>query len=230
MHTRRPAHWTFTLSLMLIFCLPLPAGSEPSRLYRQQTGDQIQEFSWELNRQEELVVITSREEDGKYSTTCTQDGNTLLWSYSKGQRQLTVRRAENILQLSGRDGKTQLSRTIPLDHRPWYQALSYSLRTLILGTTEEVSFWMIRPDNLEPVRLEARKKECESLEWAEQEVPACRVEVSTGGLMASFWHASYWFRQSDAAFIHYQSVHGLPGTPPTTIRLIREGLSGHPRG
>lgn len=51
---------------------------------------------------------------------------------------------------------------------------------------------------------------------------AMRVRVSPWGLLSLFWSSLYWFRPSDGAFLRYEAVRGLPGTPKTVVELIEE--------
>ncbi|HSO09404.1 MAG TPA: hypothetical protein VLR45_05405 [Desulfoprunum sp.] len=50
-----------------------------------------------------------------------------------------------------------------VDDRPWFQPLSFSLGAFLATPQSEVSFWMIRSDNLEVVAMQAAKGEVEEI-------------------------------------------------------------------
>ncbi|WP_028581326.1 hypothetical protein [Desulfogranum japonicum] len=194
-----------------------------SFVYREQTGDTVHEYVWQLKHLGDQVVITSREPGKFFQTTCAPDGSTLSWEFkgNDGSRVIARRHGDKlIVERNGKGQKEESTET--LDERPWYQPLSYSLRAVAEGEPAVSSFWMIRPDTLEVVSLTAEKKKCGTVEVNQGAVPACEVEIRKEGLFASFWHASYWFRQNDKQFVRYEAVHGAPGTPETVIQLVEE--------
>ncbi len=194
-------------------------------IYREQTGDEMHEYEWQLKRQGDQVVITSREPDKFFETTCAPDGSTLRWEYHAEDGSMVVAHRQGDTLIVERNGKGKQEKSAEkLDARPWYQPLSFSLRTVAAGEPQASSFWMIRPDTLELVALTAEKKKCRPVEVNQSAIPACEVEIRKEGLFASFWHASYWFRREDKQFVRYEAVHGGPGTPETVIQLVEEQL------
>jgi len=53
-------------------------------------------------------------------------------------------------------------------------------------------------------------------------VLARKVTLSRQGILAAFWQANFWFRESDRIFIRYQGTHGPPGTSETVVLLLQE--------
>ena len=50
-----------------------------------------------------------------------------------------------------------------------------------------------------------------------------RIRVSPVGILHFIWSALYWFRPTDARFLRYEAVRGLPGTPRTVVELMSGG-------
>lgn len=198
------------------------AAAQEVYIYREQTGDLQVDYTWRMEQRDDLFVISSIQPEKQFQTVCTADGATLSWTLQKSNGEnLTARREKNSIHISGTiDGKAT-DQKIAIDARPWFQPLSFSLRSIATGTKAEEDFWIIRPDNFKVVALKAEKKECTAFEIYEKKDAICEVEIKKSGWLAPFWRASYWFRQSDGLFIKYRSVHGLPGTNETIIQLIQ---------
>lgn len=190
--------------------------------YREQTGEEQVDYTWSLKKREDQVVISSIQPTKQFETVCSPHGETYYWSFiGENGEKMTASRSGDTLHLLGTvDGK-EIRQEIPLDQRPWFQPLSFSLRTLAGSTKTAMEFWAIRPDTYEVVELTAEKKGCKTVEQETWTDDVCEVQVSKSGWMSSLWHASYWFRKSDGLFVEYRSVHGIPGTPETVIRLLQ---------
>lgn len=87
---------------------------------------------------------------------------------------------------------------------------------------ENIFFWHVRSDNLEPIKLTAVKIGPSSEEVCDGQKKYL-VEIRPAGIFAPLWQASLWFRSSDNVFCRYESRHGLWGTPSTVIFLDRKG-------
>lgn len=81
---------------------------------------------------------------------------------------------------------------------------------------------MVRTDSLEVVTMQAEKMGVEVITVAGRQVRARKVEIRREGLLASFWHAAFWFREADHIFVRYQGIHGPPGTHETVVQLMKE--------
>ena len=223
------ASWRPSLVICMTLLVAAPTGkswpmAQDVFVYRERTGDQQQiEYRWSLEQRNELFIISSIQPEKQFQTVCTADGATLSWSLQKSNGEsMTAHREGNTMHLFGKmDGKTT-DKDITIDDRPWFQPLSFSLRSMVTGTKTEQDFWIVRPDNFSLVVLKAEKNECRTAEINNKEEDICEVEIKKKGWLASFWHASYWFRKSDGLFVEYRSVHGLPGTSETVIQLIQD--------
>ncbi len=133
---------------------------------------------------------------------------------------LSAERSANILLITGKvDGK-QIVKSFDLDQKPWYQFLSFSLKSFLNDNkARTIIFWMLRPDTLKPIPLEATKAGVKTIPLNAENIKAVKIKVAPHGLMGKLWHAHYWYRLSDFLFIMYRGTHGGPLTPKTMITL-----------
>lgn len=195
----------------------------PMYLYRENTGKAEKNFQWSQISSAQDEVITVNEQDATFVNHCDRTGKTHAWDFQQG-RQTTIHvvRAGNILRISGILGGKPIETTETIDDRPWYQPLSFSLRSFFDSPETKISFWMIRSDNLKVVTMQAKKGESEEITVAGKKVRAQKVVLSREGLLAGFWQATFWFRQDDRIFVRYQGIHGPPGTSETVVQLLKE--------
>lgn len=192
--------------------------------YREMYGEKTTFFSWSLQQENHLQIISAKEQERVFTNTCSADGATLEWQLkdSAKQHNITARRRGNTLRFSGIYNGNSYMQTAKLDERPWYQPLSYSLHKFLDSAGTATSFWIIRADTLEVVAMRAKKKGDEEITIDGRRELATKVEIRAEGFYSSFWHATYWYRKSDNLFLMYRSVQGLPGTNETIIELTEE--------
>jgi len=131
--------------LMLLLAVASPA-SQVHR-YREQTGDTSFTFLWRAEQGQAGVTIVQDQGDETYSSLCTPEGKTLSWRYRRPPD--TDVRAERIgdrIDLTGRFDGREINRSQPLDGRPWFQPLSFSLQRMVADGHQTATFWTIRPD------------------------------------------------------------------------------------
>jgi hypothetical protein len=187
-------------------------------IYVERTGDQVSTFIWTLSVSDQ-AEITSVSEQETFYNLCDLRGNTRLWKLDNGRVKVKARRQDNIIIIKGEKDGEPVEKHIEIDSSPWFQPLSYSLQDLALNESETIVFWMIRPDTLKVVRLQAKRADEETLVLGDQEITAIRVEITLTGILSTIWKGNYWFRKEDGLFLRYQSRHGLPGTAETVISL-----------
>ena len=219
----REFFWLVVTSHLLCGGLADAVTTNQSYLYQERNGVKVKEFLWNRSSstQEELVMVN--EENATLVNHCDLSGQTLAWHFQQGALiDIHARREGNLLKLTGILRGEKVERTEPLDDRPWYQPLSFSLRGFLDSTDLKRSFWMIRSDNLELVSIQAEKMGIEEVLVLGRKVQAQKVEIRKEGLFASLWHGDYWFRTGDNLFVRYQGVHGPPGTTETLVQLSGE--------
>lgn len=217
------------LRALVPFCLALllmAVASPASQVlrYREQTGDHSFTFSWRADREGDGTTITVVQHQGDevFTSRNSQEGATQAWRYVKEpDTDVRVERRGDSLRFEGRFDGEPVDQTRTIDHRPWFQPLSFSLNRMVAGDQRAASFWTIRPDTLDVLTLQAEQGEIESVTVADGTTRQARkVVVRLEGLMASFWRAEYWFGQDDHLFLQYRSTHGPPGTAETRISLL----------
>ena len=186
--------------------------------YTERTGDKVTQFRMEVGQGSPLTIISS--EPGKqFRNLCLADGSQLEWGFTSETEWVSVKREENTLRFKAKlDGKT-INKIEKIDSSPWFQGLSFSLRRWLASGDDSITFWMVRPDDLDIHKMKAEREEIESVEVGDRKVEAQRVRVKLAGAFSLFWSVTYWFRTSDFLLVRYEGVHGPPGTPGTTITL-----------
>lgn len=191
-------------------------------LYHEQTGEEGFTYVWRAEQGSGKVTITQDQGDKVYSSICTPDGTTLSWHYtSQPDTDIRAERIGNRIHFKGKFAGKEIDRDQAIDPRPWFQPLSFSLQTMLADDQHSVRFWTIRPDTLEVVAMKAEQSGRAQIALANASSQQARkVVIRLDGLLSALWHAEYWFRQSDHVFVHYQGIHGPPGTAATKISLI----------
>ena len=196
-------------------------------LYQETTGKKQKNFQWRQDSSGQGEVITVTEENAAFSNHCDRKGNTYAWNFENGSKtSIRVIREGNLLKISGIFSGNSIETTESIDDRPWYQPLSFSLRSFLDTSETRTSFWTIRSDTLEVVAMQAKKGNLDEITVAGKKVLARKVTLSRQGILAAFWQANFWFRESDRIFIRYQGTHGPPGTSETVVHLLQEFEKG----
>lgn len=201
----------------------LAAASSASQIfrYREQTGDDSFIFLWRADQGRNEVTITQNQGDEIYSSVCAPDGKTLSWHYVRQpDTDVRAKRIGDQIHFSGSFDGNPIDKSQPIDARPWYQPLSFSLQRVVARNQQTADFWTIRPDTLDVLAMKAEKSGREEIPSGKETQTADKVVIRLDGLMSAFWQAEYWFRPSDNLFVQYKGTHGLPGTAETSVHLI----------
>ena len=221
LHSPLRAILPFCLALLLMATVA-PASS-PLLRYREQTGDASFLFSWQADTAQDggTVIVTQRQGEETFRSVNTLEGITSSWQYTKvPDTDVRVERVGNQLHFQGRVAGEAIDKQEPIDERPWFQPLSYSLRCMVARQQQQASFWTVRPDTLEALALKAESDGSGPVpQTSGPAQSASRMVIRLDGLMSALWSAEYWFRQGDNLFVHYRGTHGPPGTAETVISL-----------
>ncbi len=189
--------------------------------YQESVGDKIIPFYWKVEEKDTLITVSVFEENKSFINVCSADGATLQWQLKvSGKHDIVANRIGNFLKVSGtRNGKVY-NKSVEIDERPWFQPLSFSIRSFLASDLKTMSFWIIRVDTIEPIAMKVVKKRDDKILFNNTVISAQKVEVRVEGFYSPFWHGTYWYRKSDKLFLKYKSVHGPPGTKETVVKLI----------
>jgi hypothetical protein len=193
--------------------------------YRQSTGPAIDTVFRSFLRSGKEITITY--EDAPLvnaKMTCDDTLAVHAWDFHDKGACLDVSaiRSGDTLTVAGKKGKKTIQRSVPLDPSPWFQALEFSLLPFLRSEAKECSFWMIRPTDMNPFKMIARKKTPEAITVDGRGERSLEVSVSPCGIGGRFWHATVWYRTNDFKFL--KSVFPrLPGTAPTVFEALDAG-------
>jgi hypothetical protein len=212
--------WAF---LPMHTSLAFSAGDVPSGIltYQERQGDHRLAFHWQAEDMGRYVLVSVSEQHKGFENFCDTKGWTVRWKmFDDGENsRIEVKREGNELIIDGIRKAKFYHETVNIDDRPWFQPLSFSLRTFLDSPEQAITFWTVRADTIEPVPLEAKKLGSDEIIIEGKNVSADKIEVRAEGFYSSFWHGTYWYRRGDHLFMMYRSVQGLPGTAETVVTL-----------
>jgi hypothetical protein len=193
--------------------------------YRQSTGQAVDTVFRSFQRSGNEITITYDDAPlVKAKMTCDDTLAVHSWDFHDKGACLDVSavRSGDTLVVAGKKGKKAIQRSVPLDPSPWFQALEFSLLPFLRSEAKECSFWMIRPTDMNPFKMTARKKTTEAITVDGRPEKSLQVSITPCGIGGRFWHASVWYRATDHKFL--KSIFPrLPGTAPTVFEAIDEG-------
>ena len=205
-----------------------PAKQQPEQQsktlrYREQTGKAAHTYIWKLEEQGEHVLITLEEPEATFTNLCAPDGATLAWNMvSSPHTNVHAERKADMLHVQGTFQGKPVDKALRLGDKPWFQSVTFSLGRMVALERGKTEFWFLRSDELELLGMWAERAGSEQMVTDGQTVMVEKVRIKLDSLIAAFWEASYWFRQSDQVFLRYRGVNGPPGTDETVIELQPE--------
>jgi len=191
--------------------------------YNEITGDRQEQFLWSKTSGQNRLRLSAKKEREETTLICTPTGEVLHWQQQDEKDTfLTADRSANVLSITGKKNGRHIFKRFDLDERPWYQFLSFSLQNFLQdNTVHTVVFWMLRPDTLDPLLLEATKSGIETISLDSGTIQTVKIQIAPHGLMGKIWQAHYWYRLPDFLFVMYKGTHGGFLTPETTITLAK---------
>jgi hypothetical protein len=208
-------------SLLLALSAPVygRAGVPAQLRYHETTGSESEVIDYRIERSG-LFVVTCTEADERRRVVCAESGLTHEWSLKQMDKDITARLENGQIKVSGVVEGRPVDKAFPEGNLPWFQLLSFSLRSFAQSDENSVLFQFLRPDNLSIVKLEAKKNGNATISMSGQEVAACHIRVSPPWPFSVFWQGNYWFRASDGLFLRFEGVNGPPGTKKTVVQLV----------
>lgn len=213
--------WFLTIGLILtgVIAARSSAADSASYRYRQTCGQEISEFVWKLIKTSNIQIQTLSNEEVQ-TTVCNPIGDTIEWRYNNTQANVRAVNQDEAIRIEGMLKNKFINENHAVDSNPWFQTLSFSMRQVIQADRNDMTFWMIRPDNLELNKMKADRLSPEAIHLNGKTVSAEKIRIRLDGMLGAFWSGYYWFRRTDGVFIQYKGVHGPPGTPTTVVQLL----------
>jgi hypothetical protein len=218
--------YVIAVGLAILLSRPVPVGAQGGWIYRDLTGKLVTIIHLQEETRGAEVTIRSTLSDGDlHNVEMDASRATLRYEFASPVRATAysaTREGDAILMEGTLKGK-RLSRRVPIDSHPWFQTMEWSLQPLVVsGSSQPVVFWVVQPFEGHVYLMQAREERMEEIPVDGRTVEGMRVRVSPWGILAAIWSSLYWFRPSDGAFLRYEAVRGLPGTPKTVVELIEE--------
>lgn len=209
--------------LLLLFALSFTADAK-SLKYSETTGSRCREIFWDLKTEKYWTIFEYRREEESYTTTNDLQLNALQWQYNNSLQNTNIlaKRNKNSIQITGTFKGKPINTQVRIDDDPWYQPMSISLSNFTKAPKKVITFWTLNPLNLSPYKIKALNYGVETIKTGGKEIRAYKIKVVLTGFRSMFWHAFYWFRETDGTLVLYNGVDGPPNTPTTTINLIEE--------
>lgn len=222
---RGPAAILVVVALLIVSAGGLGAETTGRAQYVETTGpERILLTSWELPKSDGYLLESRSENGEQHEVFVDKSLATKWWDYRDPAKGIDIhaQRSGSALLIRGTLKGKPFERREEIDSSPWYQSIERSFEPLALapeGSTTE--FWVLQPDTLRARKIQARNEGVDRLMIEGQSVSAARLRISLPGFLAAFWSSSYWYRLSDGKFVRFEGLHGPPGSPVTTVELIR---------
>ena len=213
------------VGLAILLGQSLPAGAQGAWVYRDLTGRMVTIIHLrEETRGDETTIHSSLSDGDLHNIEMDASRATFRYNYQSPERNTaySATREGNEIVLQGTLQGRPLLRKFAIDSHPWFQAMEWSLQPFVVsGSSQPLVFWVVQPFEGAVYLMQAREEKAEEVPVDGQTREAMRVRVSPRGILSALWSSLYWFRPSDGAFLRYEAVRGLPGTPKTVVELIK---------
>ena len=224
----RPARaWAWALLLFLAGLAPGSAAADYR--YVEIEGDRRSVFTWDLEPGNP-VRITVTQGPRRFVTWCRPDGATLRWEMQDADgTHRTVERNGRRLEFRGQLGGSTLARQSAIDDAPWFQALSFSLRLMHHASPASQTFWTVRSDTLDVLKMQAQLLE-RAGEPAAGDSVARQVRVRVAGWQSALWHADFPLNDGGMFALYTYLVLTLLFMLVDTIPLVVQDKTFVPSG
>lgn len=183
--------------------------------YRHSRGTTVDTVYRTIASSGNEIVITFEDPDNLQTrATCNTDFRVISWHYESKEtgNDVDAVRCGDTIRVTGRLGKKTIEKSHAIDASPWYQAMEFSLLSFLKSGTHECTFWMIRPTDMNTVKMAMRRETLDTIPVNGRREPALRTVLSPSGLAGRFWKATYWYRASDYSFLKSIMPEGITGS------------------
>jgi hypothetical protein len=162
----------------------------------------------------EIVITFENPNNLQTLTTCSPDFRVVSWHYESKETGYDVDavRCGDTIKVTGTKGSKPVQKSFVIDGAAWYQPLEFSLVPFLKSGTHECTFWMIRPTDMNTVKMAMRRETLDTVPVNGRREPALRTVLSPSGLAGRFWKATYWYRASDYSFLKSIMPEGITGS------------------
>jgi hypothetical protein len=209
------------LPALILFSLSESRAAGESWAYRENTGEKITQ--WKLTLEEDSLGRTVKYASPKEEDVflCDSGFATREWRHrnaGEGTEWVATRKGDRI-HVSGKRKGEPLAKEIEINAAHWYQQPYVALSRLALSQDPKCNFWVLRPDDLKPIKMVGNNMGSSDVKVGDENVSAKRIKMTLEGFLSWAWSASYWFNSRDGRWVRYEGVNGLPGSPKTVVQL-----------
>lgn len=199
---------------LLLTLLSVFYGHSQTQVYLYSCGKDQATVSWEEQRKDDFIYLTTRQGGETHSYVLTSDYRTVSWEYSDPDKGTDIRvvRENGVYRIDGTIHYESYSKTCGSKGAPWYQQVGFHIGYSIRNSPT-FRFECIRPDNLKVYVMQAVGKEVAVRAGVREQ----RIHVRLTGMLSRFFGCDYFIDASTGRLIRYEGVHGGPGTPKTII-------------
>lgn len=210
------------VSFFLCVSHAVDAGSTVRYDYKQKQGSETYDVHLYLEETDCCWRFTCDSPDEKSVSLNDDSFYTLEWSMTNrdDESDIKVVRINDRLVITGRYKGKSIDKSVVIDHAPWHQATSLSLRGFALSDEQERFFWFLRSDCLSAVRFKAVKESVEQIQIEGRSFRAQRIVIRPAGIKSVFWKGVYWFRENDGVMLKFQGSASLPGVGASEITFV----------
>lgn len=215
----------FTSALLYVFLSNIhvvAAKETESHMYLKTIGKTSERVFWSVEKSDTFEMLYSTKHETSVTKTDAEMATTHWNKISSIQNtELSALRNMEEIHIKGIFKGEPVDRKVIIDHAPWYQATSWSLRNFILSEEQSREFWMLRTTTLKPYKVLVTKIGEETLADTEQ-TQTIKAELRIQGLLSHFWKSNYWFRKSDGVFLRFEGASGPPGSPLAVVEYLNQ--------
>ncbi len=216
----------FFVSIIVVLVALCSVTAQNSMTYVYQIvsqGEVRDSVEWKVIMDSDKILLESDLDGTNYSYICNSDYSIRSVDLiSEDQDYLHLSGEGKRILAHGRQGGVIINETIKRSKYPWYQNIGWAATSMLSKGDDEITFSLIRPDNLSVLTMQATVVEDEDVVHENAIYSAIKVKVTLTGILKHFWSGYYWYRKSDYKMVKYQGTTGAPGSPMLTMLLINE--------
>lgn len=209
-----------TTLFLITFITLLPALSGFSLNYVLTTDSGSTNLYWDITEKNNTYVMESLDPMGTRTFISDRNGSIRNFTYHDLDNNTYFKgsRENRSIEVSRLDKTDREDNSFRSNTDYWYQPLGFCFFDFARSDDKKRDFFMVNPDTLEPVKLTVKKIGMETISLRGEERRAIKAELRLSGIMAAFWHGTYWLDPDNGVLLRYIGTFG-PGTERTVMEL-----------
>lgn len=193
--------------------------------YELTTDSGSTSLIWDITEENNAYVLRSTDPKGKRTFISGRDGSIRNFIYQDLDNNIYFegKREELSIIVSSFNDTDSKENSFISETGYWYQPLGFCFFDFACSDEKRREFFMVNPENLKPVSFVIKKSGTETIYIRGEKTEAIKAELRLRGIMAAFWHGTYWLNPDNGILLRYIGTFG-PGTEKTVMELT--DLSG----